>query len=135
MNMHGQSFIGDRFSRGTGATFQAISPLDRAPLQPAFFRASEQDVNAALDLAEAAFHTFRETTGEQRGLFLERIGDEIMALGDVLIGRAHQETGLPEARLTSERARTVNQLKLFAQVAREGSWVDARIDRAIPDRQ
>ncbi|HLZ52904.1 MAG TPA: aldehyde dehydrogenase (NADP(+)), partial [Verrucomicrobiae bacterium] len=49
--------------------------------------------------------------------------------------RAHLETGLPETRLTGERARTVNQLKLFAQVVREGSWVDARIDTAIPDRQ
>ncbi len=31
--------------------------------------------------------------------------------------------------------RTVNQLKLFASVVREGSWVDARVDTAIPDRQ
>src|SRR3974390_720449 len=58
-----------------------------------------------------------------------------MALGDDLIQRGHLETGLPEARLTGERARTVGQLKLFAQLAREGSWVDARIDHAIPDRQ
>src|SRR3974390_3059802 len=58
-----------------------------------------------------------------------------MALGDDLIQRGHLETGLPEARLTGERARTVNQLKLFAQLVREGSWVDARIDTAVPDRQ
>src|SRR6185369_7462264 len=38
-------------------------------------------------------------------------------------------------RLTGERGRTIGQLRLFAQVAREGSWVDARIDHAIPDRQ
>ena len=55
--------------------------------------------------------------------------------GDDLIERAHRETGLPEARLLGERGRTVGQLKQFAQVAREGSWVDARIDTAIPDRQ
>ena len=78
---------------------------------------------------------FRETTGEQRAVFLERIADEIMALGDELLVRANLETGLPAARLTGERARTVNQLKSFAQIAREGSWVDARIDTAIPDRQ
>ncbi len=39
------------------------------------------------------------------------------------------------ARLTGERGRTCEQLRLFAQVAREGSWVDARIDLAMPDRK
>ena len=120
MNLHGQSFLGDRLGARNGATFQATSPLDRASLPPHFFLANEQDVNAALELAESAFTKFRETTGEQRARFLERIADEIMALGDALIARAHQETGLPEARLTGERGRTINQLKLFAQVAREG---------------
>ncbi len=92
-------------------------------------------MDAALRLAGEAFQAYRQTTGEARAAFLERIGDEIMAIGDALIARAHVETGLPEARLTGERARTVNQLRLFAQVAREGSWVDARLDTAMPDRQ
>jgi len=135
MNMHGRSFIGDQLSLGTGTTFQASSPLNASSLQPPFFLSGEKEVNSALELAEAAFETFRESTGEQRAVFLERISDEIVALGDALIARAHQETGLPEARLTGERARTVNQLKLFAQVARESAWVDARIDHAIPERQ
>lgn len=135
MNLHGKSFVGDQLSPGTGETFRAVSPLDSAALQPAFHHAGEMDVDAAMKLAEAAFATYRETTGAQRAAFLERVADEIMALGDDLIKRAHQETGLPEARLTGERGRTVGQLKLFAQVAREGSWVDARIDTAIPDRQ
>ena len=38
-------------------------------------------------------------------------------------------------RAYGERARTVGQLRLFAQVAREGSWVDARLDSAIAERQ
>lgn len=135
MKLHGQSFIGDKLSPGTGETIRAVSPLDSSSLDPAFFSASAKDVDVAMNLAEAAFVTFRATTGEQRVVFLERIADEIMALGDDLIKRANQETGLPEARLTGERARTMGQLKLFAQVAREGSWVDARIDTAIPDRQ
>src|SRR5690606_28540093 len=63
------------------------------------------------------------------------IASEIEALGDELLQRAHAETGLPMARLTGERARTTGQLRLFAQLVREGSWVDARIDRALPDRQ
>ncbi|MGD0251636.1 MAG: aldehyde dehydrogenase (NADP(+)) [Verrucomicrobiota bacterium] len=135
MNLHGHNFIGDQLSPGAGKTFRAISPLDSKPLTPEFHLSGEKDVNAAMELAGAAFETYRETTGEQRAVFLECIADEILALGDDLITRAHQETGLPEARLTGERARTAGQLKLFAQVVREGSWVDARIDTAIPDRQ
>jgi len=56
-------------------------------------------------------------------------------LGDDLLNMTHLETALPLARLQSERGRTLNQLKLFAEVAREGSWVEARIDRPIPDRK
>jgi NADP-dependent aldehyde dehydrogenase len=134
MTLHGQSLVGDRTIAGTH-TFRARSPLDSAELDPPFHMASELDVDAALRLAHEAFQTYRETTGEARAAFLERIGDEIMAIGDALIARARVETGLPDARLTGERARTVNQLRLFAQVARDGSWVDARMDTAIPDRQ
>jgi NADP-dependent aldehyde dehydrogenase len=63
------------------------------------------------------------------------MAEEIMALGDVLLQRAEQETALPQARLTGERARTVNQIKMFADLVREGSWVEAAIDRAQPDRK
>lgn len=135
MALHGMSLIGDRLSPGTGEMVRVSSPLDGATLEPAVYAAGAAEVQAAMELAEGAFVVYRETTGEQRAQFLERIGSEIMALGDSLIKRANLETGLPEARLVGERARTVNQLKLFAQVAREGSWVDARIDTAIPDRQ
>jgi NADP-dependent aldehyde dehydrogenase len=132
--LHGHSLIGSRLVGGAD-TFHARSPLDGAALEPAFHMATEADVDAAARLADDAFSAYRETTGEARAALLERIAEEIVALGDTLIARAHRETGLPEARLAGERARTVGQLQLFAQVAREGSWVDARIDTAVPDRQ
>lgn len=135
MNLHGQNFIGNQLSSGSGETFHAVSPLDRRPLEPAFQAAAEKDVNAAMEMAAAAGDGYRLLTNEERAKFLERIADEIMALGDDLIARTRLETGLPEGRLTGERARTVNQLKLFAQLVREGSWVDARIDTAMPGRQ
>ena len=135
MNLHGQNLIGARLSQGSGESFRAVSPLDSRDLSPGFYLAGELEVDAAMGLAEAAFEAFGRSTGSERAAFLERIADEILALGDELIHRAHLETGLPEARLTGERGRTVGQLRLFAQVAREGSWVDARIDHALPDRQ
>jgi len=135
MTLHGKNFVGNELTTGSGAPFTAVSPLDKTLLPGTFYSASLRDADHAVEIAEAAFQSFRLTTGEQRAAFLERIGEGILALGDELISRAHLETGLPEARLTGERGRTVGQLRLFAQIAREGSWVDARIDHAIPDRQ
>lgn len=66
---------------------------------------------------------------------MEAIADAILDLGDSLLERAHQESGLPLARLTGERGRTVNQLRMFADILREGSWVEAVVDTAMPDRQ
>lgn len=70
-----------------------------------------------------------------RAEFLERIADGIAALGDELIQRAHEETGLPEARLEGERGRTINQLKLFAEVVRSGQWLGATLDSPLPERK
>jgi alpha-ketoglutaric semialdehyde dehydrogenase len=41
---------------------------------------------------------------------------------------------LPQARLNGEIDRTINQIKLFADLLKEGSWVNAIIDTAKPDR-
>jgi NADP-dependent aldehyde dehydrogenase len=135
MSLHGKNFIGAELSTGMGDTFTAVSPLDNAILPELFYSAGIQDARRAVELSEAAFRAYRATSGDVRAAFLERIADEILALGDELLERAHLETGLPAARLTGERARTMGQLRLFAQIAKEGSWVDARIDHALPDRQ
>lgn len=96
--------------------------------------ASIADIDAALEAADRAFEQFRTVPGEQRAVLLEQIAVELEALGDELLDVAHAETALPVAeRLMGERARTIRQLRLFADMAREGSWVDARIDRANPD--
>jgi 2,5-dioxopentanoate dehydrogenase len=94
-----------------------------------------QDVDAVCAAAEAAFDIFRSTSLEARAAFLERIGKEIVAIGDELIVTAMRESGLPRARLEGERGRTVGQLKLFADVVRRGAWLGLRIDPPLPDRQ
>lgn len=52
-----------------------------------------------------------------------------------LVGVMTQETGLPELRVRGETGRTCGQLRMFAQLVEDGNWVDARIDRAQPDRK
>lgn len=115
-------------------TFLAIDPALNQAIEPAFSVADPQDVAVACKLADAAFDVFRETSPEARASFLEEIATRIEALGDALVDRAMAESGLPRARLAGERGRTAGQLRLFAQVLREGYWAGAVIDRALPER-
>ena len=93
------------------------------------------DVDAACAAAAAAFDDYRSRPLEDRAAFLERIADEIVGIGDPLIEAAMRESGLPRGRLEGERGRTVGQLKLFAQVVRDGNFLGLRVDPALPDRQ
>ncbi|MCX6954805.1 MAG: aldehyde dehydrogenase family protein, partial [Verrucomicrobia bacterium] len=135
MALHGFSYLAGVPGQSGGTTFHALNPSTSAVMEPAFHEATGDDVATALEAAAAAFADYRLRTGEERAKFLEAIAGEIETLGDSLIYRAHAETGLPVARLNGERGRTCGQLRLFAQVVRDGSWVDARIDPALPDRQ
>src|SRR5690349_9414434 len=92
------------------------------------------ELNAVMAQSREAFIQYRNVNGNQRAAFLDTIAKEIEALGDALIKQAMMETNLPEARLVGERGRTCNQLRQFADSLKEGSWVEARIDTAIPDR-
>lgn len=88
-----------------------------------------------LEAAEAARPVYAALPAARRADFLDAAAEQIRAHTDELVHWAGLETGLPEARLRGEAARTANQLALFAALVREGSWVDARIDTPQPQRQ
>ena len=131
----GDALIGGQQVRGNGGSFQAFNPALREAIEPAFHMVDAAQIDEACRLAEAAFDTFRSIGNDARATFLETVAAQILALGDDLIVRAMAESGLPRARLEGERGRTVGQLKLFADLLREGSWADVRIDSALPERQ
>ena len=135
MQIHGHSIIAGKRAQVGSKTFNAFSPLDGAKLEPAFLDGTPADADHAMHHAEEAFEIFRRIGDVARAEFLDAIAEEIMALGDELLQRANLESGLPFDRLTMERGRTCGQLRAFAALIREGSWVDARIDSALPDRQ
>jgi 2,5-dioxopentanoate dehydrogenase len=130
----GAILIGQQEVRGT-EVFHAIDPATGDAPEPAFASAGPQHVDQACALAEAASDHFAMLAPEERAHFLETIADTIDAIGDELILCAMRETGLPRARLEGERGRTLGQLRLFAKVVRQGDWLDATIDPALPDRQ
>lgn len=135
MTLIADNFIGFTNSAKGEKSFQAFAPAKNEYFPENFTHASDEEFEAALALAAKAFPVYREFSYEKRAQFLDAIADEIMALGDALIERCSAESGLPVARITGERGRTCGQLKLFAQLLRDGWWVDARIDTAQPDRQ
>jgi NADP-dependent aldehyde dehydrogenase len=104
-------------------------------LEPAYHYAPVEDVDWAANLAEDAFAVYSRVSGREKARFLRHIAAGIEAIAAEIVERAHKETALPEARLQGETARTVNQLRLFAQVVEEGSWLNARIDPAQPERK
>jgi len=133
--LSGRSLIGFREGQGSGKPLYATNPVTGDRLEPGFIPATEHEVDLAAQLAAQAFQMYRHTSGRERGAFLRTIAARIEAMTGEIVERAGQETALPPARLQSETARTCYQLRLFAQVAEEGSWVNARIDHADPDRK
>ena len=135
MELKGLSFIGAQHGRQGGADFHGINPATGAALEPAYHSASEEEAACAAELAAAAFPDFSRTTGKARAALLRNIASEIEALGQTLTDRVMAESGLPEGRVKGETGRTCGQLRMFAALVEEGSWVDARIDHADPARQ
>jgi NADP-dependent aldehyde dehydrogenase len=135
MDLHGKNFIGGNLSAKGTVDFMAINPVTGEKLTASFREAVSAEIDEAARVASTAYEEYRSLPAERIAGFLDRVAEEIVALGPELIARAQAETALPEARLTGERGRTVNQLKMFADLVREGSWVDACIDRAVPDRK
>jgi alpha-ketoglutaric semialdehyde dehydrogenase len=135
MNLEGTSIIGLNRAQALGDTFHGVCAATGASLEPAYHAASEADLQHAMELASAAFPTFRDLPRARRAAFLRAIADKIEAVGDPLIERTMQESALPEGRVRGERGRTCGQLRFFASIIEEGSYVDARIDTADPSRQ
>jgi NADP-dependent aldehyde dehydrogenase len=131
----GTSFIGYSRSTGTQPCGQAVNPATGEALAPVYLSATSEEVEQAMALAAAAFPVYSNLPGKTRAAFLRKIADSIEAVVEDIVIRGPQETALPEPRMRGETGRTVGQLRMFAALLEEGSWVDARIERAQPDRQ
>ena len=134
MSLTGQFFIGSE-RIGSRETYHAVDPRSGSELPPGFSISGPEDVARACTVAADAFDVYRATDAEARARFLEAAADRIAALGTIVTDRAAAETGLPEARLIGELARTVGQLRLFATELRIGGWQGVRIDFALPERK
>ena len=85
-------------------------------------------LDAILNAACSASPIWAATPPAERAAALIAVVDALDSAAGDLIPICQRETGLAEARLSGELKRTTVQLRLFADVIREGSYLDARID-------
>jgi NADP-dependent aldehyde dehydrogenase len=135
MDLKGRSFIGWASGGDGGKTFTATNPATGQAIAPNYHTASAAEVDRAAKLAAQAFNSFSRTSGKERAGFLREIAKRLEGIINDLVIRINQEAGLSEARIRSEAARTTFQLRLFADVIEEGSWVRARLDKGDADRK
>lgn len=135
MSIHGKNFIGNELSAKGDKSSKIYDINSNEALEGEFFHATSEEVDEALEKANKAFVEYKQTSQIKRAQFLEAIADEIMNLGDELVIRTMSESNLPRPRIEGERGRTVGQIKMFANLLREGSWVEATIDEAMPERK
>ena len=131
----GKNYVGNQLSDNGNKTYKTFNPELNKENNIVFTEATQEEINQAVNLASVAFKEFRTISGTRKAEFLNAIADEILALDDVLVETYCSETGLPEGRAKGERGRTVFQLRSFADLVAEGSWIEATIDTAIPDRE
>lgn len=131
----GTSFIGYSRSTGSEPHGNAVQPGTGTKLEPVYQSATPDEIEKTMVLAAAAFAVYSALSGKARAAFLRAAATEIEGAVEDIVERGQLETALPEARLRGETGRTVGQLRMFATQIEEGSWVDARIERADPDRK
>ncbi len=130
----GKQLIGFQDSFSSDETFCAVNPTTGDNLDPVFHEGTADDVDAALDLAADAAEEMRGHSGEKLGALCDAIAAKLEAHKNVLLERCGLECGYPDARLQGEFGRTVNQMRLFGSIAREGAWLNAVVDHAEPER-
>ena len=135
MPLTGQSFLGSQRAPLGGAPIYGINPATGEKLEPVYSSVTAAEADHAVQLAAQAFPVFAATSGKARAALLRRIADGLDAMVQQLAERANLETALPMPRLLGEVGRTSGQLRLFATVVEEGSWVEARLDTPLPERK
>jgi alpha-ketoglutaric semialdehyde dehydrogenase len=135
MKLEGLSIVGRKRVKLSGHAVSYANPATGAPLEPPYYHATARDAGRAVQLAARAFAEYGRWPGLRKAALLRRIAELIEANAPAIQERAGQETALPPGRLQAETARTCGQLRLFAALVEEGSWGDARLDHADPNRK
>lgn len=89
-----------------------------------------ETLNELAAAAAKAAPIWRASSAADRATWLRAIADSLDANIDELVAIADEETRLGETRLRGEVGRTTGQLRLFASVVEEGSYLELTVDDA-----
>ncbi|HLI00408.1 MAG TPA: aldehyde dehydrogenase (NADP(+)) [Acidimicrobiales bacterium] len=92
-----------------------------------------EELDQAIGAAAGAAEAWGGLAPAERAAKLRAVADALDAADDDLVPLAVSESHLGEARLSGELRRTTFQLRLFASVLEEGSYLGAAIDSPDPD--
>ncbi len=111
-------------------SFTAVNPATTSPLTDRYPVSGMEDVEAALEAAQAAVTALRTVLPETIARFFEVFAENIETRAEALVELANLETAFPkEPRLRSvELPRTTDQLHQAAATVRDRSWCHATID-------
>jgi len=115
-------------------TVQGVDPRTGSVVGTPIPLTTPDELAVALSAAAAASESFGTSAPPVRIAFLHALADAFDAARDELVPLAMAETGLPEARLTGEVARTSGQLRLFADVVADGGYLDVIVDPPTSSR-
>lgn len=132
--LSGLSSIGFSRAEINGTPQYSANPRSGENNLGVYYYCADADVQKALTLAEKAFAVLRDSPIALRAHLLRGIAANLQKKEAEFVVVTCAETGLPEARIKGELARTCTQLRLFADVIEEGSCFDARLDSAEPTR-
>ena len=132
MQLTGKNYIAGATSAEGAETFFSVDPRSKQTAEPAFYNATEAEVDRAVEAAVAAFQAMRNYSSSRIADFLDEVAAQIEGIGDVLLDTADRETGLGLPRLTGERARTTGQFRAFAALLRDAAYLRPIINSEEP---
>jgi NADP-dependent aldehyde dehydrogenase len=91
---------------------------------------TKEELTRILEQARSAAPQLAASPPTERSAWLYAIAEALEQHVDELVEIADRETALGEQRLTGEVGRTAGQLRFYADVAAEGSYLDVTIDDA-----
>ncbi len=130
----GKNFIGYSLSDENDKTFTSLGNNIYENKSCAFHETSANEIDLAVKKANNAFNIYRHYSIAEKVLFIEKIAAHMADAKSMLVEITAVETKLSAKRLEGEIQRTINQIKLFSNLLKEGSWVNAVIDTAQPER-
>jgi alpha-ketoglutaric semialdehyde dehydrogenase len=134
MNITGSLLIDGEEVQSTGKNIFAVNPITNKDIDLGFPSAECEHVDLAAQSAWKSYNDYRNVSSPSRAKFLRAIADEIMELGDTLVHKAVEESGLLQGRIEGERMRTCDQLMHFADHIEQEKWQSTRVDSLLPER-